>query len=235
MSAGCTGSWCQVSFNGEVGYCEPQLSGSWPAGLRRGRRVAAAPGYVYDERRSTTTTTTATLTARAVGFYASPSYRSPATAGAASTAGTATGSAPWQWPSRSWSGSRTGNWQGRHRHGTGGGRIGCRSGPNIGARPAAWARRGCSAPAGMRGGAARACGAEAPAGGAARWVGGNARWAVPNGRRCRRGRLLALTTLAEHALEDRVDVLEVIAEVEVLLDLGVAQLRASRPCRPSGR
>src|SRR5215207_6567694 len=35
-----------------------------------------------------------------------------------------------------------------------------------------------------------------------------------------------LLCLAEHALEDRVDVLEVIAEVEVLLDLGGLQLGA---------
>src|SRR6478609_10080849 len=34
----------------------------------------------------------------------------------------------------------------------------------------------------------------------------------------------ARSALAEHALEDRVDVLEVIAEVELLLDLGVGEI-----------
>ena len=69
-----------------------------------------------------------------------------------------------------------------------------------------------SAPVGMRGGAAR----RSPAAACRAVRGGGAR------RRYRPDRGSAKS--AEHASENRVDVLEVIAEVEVLFDLGIAQI-----------
>src|SRR5947209_16036124 len=36
--------------------------------------------------------------------------------------------------------------------------------------------------------------------------------------------MTSISALPEHALEDRVDVLEVITEVELLLDLGIAEI-----------
>src|SRR5688572_12718844 len=71
--AGCTGSWCRVNFNGEVGYASRnylQLAGG-PA--PRAGVVAVAPGYydepIYDYYDY------GYAVGPSIGFYASPGFR----------------------------------------------------------------------------------------------------------------------------------------------------------------
>ena len=168
--AGCTGSWCQVSFNGESGFANRSY-------LTMGGEPSAAivaPGYAYDDTPLYADGYYDDGYAYGPGFgvFVGPRHRFHHRG---HRNGSWIGGRTGTWQGRpGWSGSRTGTWQGRpgwQGGQGGGGQVG-----NIGGigRGAAMAPGGASpqvsAPAGMGGGASVGGGAAvggAPAGGGA--------------------------------------------------------------------
>jgi hypothetical protein len=165
--AGCTGSWCQVSFNGETGYASRNyLALAGDVGPSAGV-VAVAPGYAYDDTPLYDDYYDYGYAyGPSFGLYASPGYRQ-GWRGRPGWNGNRVGA--WQGrPGANWQG-RTGNWQGRAGWQGGGSRM-----DNVGGGRGAHMAPGSvtpqvSAPAAMGGGASVGGGAAvgAPAGGAA--------------------------------------------------------------------
>jgi uncharacterized protein YraI len=161
--AGCTGSWCHVTFNGEIGYASrnylQMAGGGGSAGV-----VAVAPGYVYED---------APIYDDDYGYAYGPSvglYVNPGYGYRQGWRGNRLGT--WQ-GRQGWSGSRTGAWQGRPGWQGGGNRMGNIGGSRGAGMPSGMNRPGnispqMSAPAGMRSGASVG---GAPAGGAAASIG----------------------------------------------------------------
>jgi hypothetical protein len=149
--AGCTGSWCQVSFNGESGFASRSY-----LSVAEGAPVAVAPGYAYDD----------------TPLYSDDYYDY----GYDSGPGFGVFVGPRHHGFRQgWNGNRNGGrvgtWQG-HR-GWNGNRVGTVQGGNIIQRGNIGGRASVSAPVGMstgspgvfRGGAGAFHGGGAPAGG----------------------------------------------------------------------
>ena len=167
---GCTGSWCRVNFNGEVGYASRNYLALAGGPAPSGGVVAVAPGYVYEDAPYSNY---GYAYGPSVGLYVNPGYRYRQGWSRPGWGGNRAGT--WQGRS-SWSGNRTGAWQGRqgwqggNRMGQGGGnRMGNIGGSRSVGMPSGMNRPGSvspqvSAPAGMRSGASVGA---APAGGAA--------------------------------------------------------------------
>jgi hypothetical protein len=69
--AGCTGSWCQVSFNGETGYANQNY-----LSVAEGGPAVVAPGYAYDDTPYYDNyDDDGYAYGPGVGFYASPGHR----------------------------------------------------------------------------------------------------------------------------------------------------------------
>src|SRR5438045_2089194 len=90
--AGCTGSWCQVSFNGESGFANRSY-----LSVAEGAPVAVAPGYAYDD------TPLYSDDYYDYGYYAGPSF--------GFSAGPPHHRFHHGW-NGNWNGGRVGTWQG---------------------------------------------------------------------------------------------------------------------------
>lgn len=162
--AGCTGSWCQVSFSGGTGYASANYlamaGGAAGPGYAAAAPVYADPGYVYDEPGyAYNDDYYYNDYGPSVGFYVNPGFRHHG----------------YGWNGRpGWNRTHTGNWQGRGNW-NGGNRVGAVGAPSGRIGHAGGFNRGgvgapqMSAPTGMRMGG----GVGAPAGGGARVGGGS--------------------------------------------------------------
>jgi len=161
--AGCSGSWCRVSFNGGTGYANQNylaMAGGGGPGYAAVAPGYADPGYVYDDAPNYAYDDNYYDDySPSVGFYVSPGFRHHRRHG---------------WNGQWNGGNRVGgNWQGRPGW-NGGNRVGAVGAPTgrVGGVGAGFNRPGSvspqmSAPTGMRMG-----GVGAPAGGGARVGGG---------------------------------------------------------------
>jgi uncharacterized protein YraI len=161
--AGCTGSWCQISFRGGTGYANQNylaMAGGGGPGYAAVAPGYADPGYVYDDTPGNAYNDYYYDDyGPSFGFYVSPGFRHHRHHG---------------WNGRWNGGSQVGgNWQGRTGW-NGGNRVSGVGAPagRMGNAGTSFSRAGSvspqmSAPTGMRGG-----GVGAPAGGGARGGGG---------------------------------------------------------------
>jgi hypothetical protein len=141
--AGCTGSWCQVSFNGESGFANRSY-------LAMGGEPSAAPGYAYDDTPLYADDYYDYGYAYGPGFAFSVNPRHRFHQRGHWNGGQSSGRVgTWQ-NRRGWNGARTGTWQG----GGSGSRMGNAGGNRMGNatinRTPGSVTRQMSAPAGLR-------------------------------------------------------------------------------------